>query len=544
MPLDSKSLPQTEAVWSALHTLWTQLLAEPSSRKHLRQFALDVARALDDGLAESVTFEDTTVLDLALVTPPTPSPKTVEPQPPRDVISSAEAVKQLKWAQSSDSRLSSDERELVAAKTEPVAETFSRGNSWRSVSDTDLQWIPQRCRLKAEACRWKLERRRLMEAGRKFADDIEPRDKELIARAKALPDCFLWMNWQDGPAVGENTAWDALADCFETLGETVATLQEVLAVADEFPDLLKEMLFFTAEAQSAVRSGAREVEYDDEPEQDRTYNWLKRTAAERGQYISRYMRVDDPADPTLTTDLLRRVQEFRDRFESRRNADKTRRKRLGQLKYVAGQIHQEPLADQSYNWQKLIVAIDELVETGEPPSSKEIRKHLLPILDDMPAGDLPPRVELVLREIDRFLGENPGEEPPTDETTRITPAITEVAERLKGRSIVLIGGVRKPGHVQALKQAFQLKDVVWVPTREHQSVTKFEPYVRQPDVAVVVLAIRWTSHSYGEVKDYCDQYGKPFVRLKAGYNPSQVAAHILEQVSDKLPVQAPESALA
>ena len=298
------------------------------------------------------------------------------------------------------------------------------------------------------------------------------------------------------------------------------------------------MLLLTAEAQSAVRSGAREVNYEDEPEQDRTYNWLKRTAAERGQYISRHMRVDDPADPTKSADLLRRIREFRERFDARRNADKTRRKRMGQLKYVAGQIQQEPAADQSYNWQKLIAAIDELVESGEPPSSKEIRKHLLPILDDMPAGDLPARVELVLREIDRFLGDNPGEEPPTASTTRITPAIASVAERLKGRSIVLIGGIRKPGHVQALKDAFQLKDVVWVPTREHQSVTKFEPYIRQPDVAVVVLAIRWTSHSYGEVKDYCDSYGKPFVRLKAGYNPSQIAAHILEQVSDQLPAPA------
>ena len=63
----------------------------------------------------------------------------------------------------------------------------------------------------------------------------------------------------------------------------------------------------------------------------------------------------------------------------------------------------------------------------------------------------------------------------------------------------------------------------------------------QPDVALVVLAIRWTSHSYGVVKAYCDQYGKPFVRLKAGYNPTQVAAHILDQVSDQLPSSKPQS---
>ena len=69
-----------------------------------------------------------------------------------------------------------------------------------------------------------------MEAGKRFAEEIEPRDKDLIARAKAIPDCFLWMNWQEGPAVGGNTAWDALAECFDALGETVAALQDMMSL--------------------------------------------------------------------------------------------------------------------------------------------------------------------------------------------------------------------------------------------------------------------------------------------------------------------------
>jgi hypothetical protein len=52
-----------------------------------------------------------------------------------------------------------------------------------------------------------------------------------------------------------------------------------------------------------------------------------------------------------------------------------------------------------------------------------------------------------------------------------------------------------------------------------------------------VLAIRWSSHSYGDVKQFCDQYGKPLVRLPAGYNPNQVAVHILSQCSDRLAQQ-------
>jgi hypothetical protein len=526
---------------SALSTLLTELLAEPAARRSLRTFCLQVADSLDPGQPRTSDLEDTTEFhDPVQVRVPAAPPPT-ETVVPVDVVSSSDAIKQLKWAQSRDSKLTDNERQLVAERSESLADSAPKAGAWRGVSDQDLMAIPQRCQLKAEACRWKLERRRLLEAGRRFAEEIEPRDKDLIARAKSLPDCFLWMNWQDGPIVGASTAWDALAECFEALGEAVSLLQESAASVEEFPDLFKEMMVLTAEAQSAVRSGAREVHYEDEPEQDRTYNWLKRTAAERGQYISRYMRVDDPADPTQSADLKRRLADFRQRFETRRNLDRVRRKRLGQLKYIAGQIQQDLNGDQSYNWQKLVAAVDELVASGEQPSSREIRKHLLPILDELPAGDLPPNVELVVREIDRYLGENPSEEPSTAASSRSTPAIREVAERLGGRSIVLIGGVRKPGHVAALQEAFQLKEVVWVPTKEHQSVTKFEPYVRQPDVALVVLAIRWTSHSYGEVKDYCEAYGKPFVRLKAGYNPTQVAAHILDQVSDQLPVPAATS---
>ena len=43
-----------------------------------------------------------------------------------------------------------------------------------------------------------------------------------------------------------------------------------------------------------------------------------------------------------------------------------------------------------------------------------------------------------------------------------------------------------------------------------------------PEVALVLLAIRWSSHDYDSVRTYCDQYGKPLVRLPGGYNANQV----------------------
>jgi hypothetical protein len=51
---------------------------------------------------------------------------------------------------------------------------------------------------------------------------------------------------------------------------------------------------------------------------------------------------------------------------------------------------------------------------------------------------------------------------------------------------------------------------------------------------VVLLAIRWSNHSYGDVQEYCDTYGKLLVRLPGGYHPNQVAHQILSQVGHRL----------
>src|SRR5690606_1470755 len=97
-----------------------------------------------------------------------------------------------------------------------------------------------------------------------------------------------------------------------------------------------------------------------------------------------------------------------------------------------------------HDWNVLVEAVDEMVAEGLPPSNKVIRDLLMPVLDDLPdRDDLPPGLRLVLREIDRTLATvaNGGEavvaHEPTDE-------VKEAARLLSGRTVVLIGGVRRP----------------------------------------------------------------------------------------------------
>ena len=110
----------------------------------------------------------------------------------------------------------------------------------------------------------------------------------------------------------------------------------------------------------------------------------------------------------------------------------------------------------------------------------------------------------------------------------------EVARLLSGCSIVLIGGEIRPAAKAAIEAAFGLKTVDWIATREHQSIAAFESHIARPDVALVVLAIRWSSPSFGDVQKMCDSHGKPLVRLPAGYGINQLATQILNQCGQRL----------
>ena len=162
-----------------------------------------------------------------------------------------------------------------------------------------------------------------------------------------------------------------------------------------------------------------------------------------------------------------------------------------------------------------------------------IEALLIPVIELLPEqNSVPQEFELVLREIDRFLATCPPPESPV--VAQPSREVSEAARLLNGRSLVLIGGEKRPGACQALKAALGLRDLLWVETRAHESIAGFEPFVARSDVAAVLLAIRWSSHSYGDVKTFCDKHGKPLVRLPGGYNVNQVAAQMMRQCSERL----------
>ncbi len=269
-----------------------------------------------------------------------------------------------------------------------------------------------------------------------------------------------------------------------------------------------------------------------DPDQYRAYEWLRGAAWREQHFIRRFMKLDDPADPSRLPRLAAEIKALAERRDQAVLKAKKKKQRLRQLDYHAGLIARG--SDPLYNWVKVAEAAGALVGEGVPPSAPELREPLLPIIGDLPdLGELPDGFARILREVDRFLATRPASAEPTRDAEP-SPEVREAAELLAGRCVVLIGGEPRPGAHEALKAAFRLDDLVWVGTRIHQSIEGFESIVARPEVALVLLAIRWSSHSFGDVKRFCDRNQKPLVRLPAGYHPNQVATQILSQCSEQL----------
>ncbi|MBI3464646.1 MAG: hypothetical protein HY000_16565 [Planctomycetes bacterium] len=424
--------------------------------------------------------------------------------------------------------------ELTLGESAPPVERVARSfpARWFAVTDADLPLIEARCRLKAEGARWAATRRRLISEGATFSTEIEPIHRDIIARAKAIPECFLWMCHPTGPSPADLKLYEDVAGCFEAAADILSILKHMQDEPDLERSQFEQSLDLLAEAQSALRVAIGSIDDRTDTDQVQVFNWLKATANENQIFIQRYMRADDPADPTQWAQLSSRIEELDARVQETRRRVKQRRKLLGKVRHKLSLIANEPDGAHEHG-RILALTVDELVSDGLPPSNRELRELLVPAIDSLPElVQVPHGFQLVLREIDRFLATCPPTE--TASITQPTPEVREAARLLNGRSMLLIGGDCRPGSHQALKEAFALQELLWIETREHQSIDGFEPYIARPDVAVVLLAIRWSSHAFGEVGEFCDRHGKPLVRLPGGYSPNQVAAQIMAQCSQRL----------
>jgi len=388
----------------------------------------------------------------------------------------------------------------------------------------DLEKIEADCRLKAEAARWALARQRLLTNGAQYRTDIVPNDREIIAKAKDVG-CFLWMIAPGAPIPHDLRYWDDVAGCFDAASLAVVVLRKVLADDKTFHGFTQPALDLAAEAQSALRMAVQMVSDEPDSDQQTMYWWLRDFAAAERMYIPHFMKIDDPADPTEWRSLLERMRRLDSQIEDVRKREKNRKELLRKGGYHAGTIREGTGTDR--DWSKVIDVVDALVLDGVPPSNVGLREMIAPIVHDVPEITLPPSFERVLVEIDRYLTTQASTTPAS--TRELSNEVEEVARLYEGKTMVMVGGDARPKAHEALRSAFRLKKLIWLTSRDGQSHQDFVPYIARPDVVAVLLAIRWVSHTYGELRKVCGRNGKEFFRLPGGYGPNQVAHQILKQ---------------
>lgn len=212
------------------------------------------------------------------------------------------------------------------------------------------------------------------------------------------------------------------------------------------------------------------------------------------------------------------------------------REALRKLAYHLKLVRATP-ADAEANSASILNALNAYVSSGGEFSSPQLRALFkrAGVVDSLPQTF---REDPLVAELLESIAEQQDDHASADETRprtsrAPTAAILKVRAALRGRKLVLIGGDERPNRRDAIERAFELAEIDWVSTRPHEKHDRLMAQIRNPETAIVILMIRWASHSYGELGGVCAQYSKPFVRLPGGYNPSMIANCIIEQVGDR-----------
>ena len=207
-------------------------------------------------------------------------------------------------------------------------------------------------------------------------------------------------------------------------------------------------------------------------------------------------------------------------------------KGLNKLLYHVRRLVDLGAADLEHHWTQCAALADALLAQPAAPAQRELRARVAELREACAARTLPGGYVVLLRELEAAQSRHAEEvAAPPDAPS----AVEQVARLLRGRAMVVIGGLPRDQHARNLERAFGLSEAVWVLSRENNpDLAPLEPPIARPDVACVLLLIRWIRHALGEVATLCERHGKPLVRVPGGYNPDTLAPQILSQAGRRL----------
>lgn len=346
-----------------------------------------------------------------------------------------------------------------------------------------------------------------------------------------LSPCTQWIGAKlKQSAQSQRSDWEVFAGSCEVAALIADALSEIVNNA-ALKEYLPEGLLLAAEAQSAVAIAVQRLHKKPDPAQERFFRWLRRRTKVDQVYLSRYMRRDDAADPDQWQERLARAQAWREALDKEIYRRRHERKLFGKLRYQLSQV----AAGADDQWPRALQTINALIDLGVPPSNRMLRQLLWPFREQLNAASTESRqLGWVAREVTRAAASPSADAETLSPADRDEKLVEQVADLLRNTSVVLIGGDERPLVRQTIEETFDLLELIWCDTRPHQSHLTVEPFIARAEVSVVLLAIRWASHGLGAVREFCERYNKPLVRLPAGYSINQIAHNIWEQASQRL----------
>ncbi|UYV14151.1 MAG: hypothetical protein NCW75_07625 [Phycisphaera sp.] len=408
----------------------------------------------------------------------------------------------------------------------------------------DLERISTRCRVKATSCRHQILRQN---QERDTPEEFESRQvmNDLIAQAKTIPDCFLWMFFRKGLPTSDEQL-ELIARCYEAVADT-ADLCHAIEPIDYWPDedAVREALQLLSTTSSALRVSLEHT-WLTQPDidQNEVHQWLKLVTAEHRYHVRNHMQLSDPADPEVDAPAARELaREMLSRLKDQRARRERAERLLKKALYHAQKIRDA--ADSPYDeeppdhdCQKVNEAIGALIALdpqGIDGMIRELAAIALP--EAFPAG-VEAHDRLVAAAAQNAADSKPQKKPTDEDTPQgrtWSDDVLQVRKLFGGGRIVVIGGEPRRDAIERMIDAFELDGVEWPQLTEHGSAEPMRAPISGPSTRLVVIIIKLTGHEHADrARDFARQASVPLVHMPAGYNPEQIAAEVLNQASGQL----------
>jgi hypothetical protein len=327
----------------------------------------------------------------------------------------------------------------------------------------------------------------------------------------------------------DSAKFGTLSGCFDAAAEAMAVFRFAGTADTDSSPTISNSLTLLAEALLALREGLKGCGRFKDEDHAEAFELLKDAANSCGVRVPFGMHLDDELDPDEFVSIAGRTLVIAKDIKA---AERIREER-GQLLDVLSEkavkhdhLHPKALAEME-------TIVERLLATGLQPSRNEFRRALGGISESLQATcQNSPALMKVVTAIST--PRRPQMQAQARGKAGVASEVQKVADLLRGKSMVIIGGEERHERTEEIKRSFGLAHVRWISVRHSHSYRDFSPAIEAEAVAVVVLLSRFVPESFRKCKKLCRNASVPQVSISGGYGVNQLAAAILNQAGDRL----------